>query len=120
MQYVFLWCNIVQGLPTQTLVITVPFIKGTNVITTSYLLFYIAYITSPTIVTSLSQQWRLVARYAAGTARLASPKSTQAPHAVLPAATTAHDLAVHRGFGVTWAAPSAAQTIALTTPGATC
>lgn len=107
-------CNTVQDL-----VITVPFVKGTNVTTTSYLLFYIACIVIH-FVMSLSQQWRLAALSAVETASNASPKSTQAPHAVLPAATAAQDLAVHRGCGVTWVAPSAERTIALTTPGATC
>jgi len=107
-------CNIVQDL-----VIMVPFIKGTNVTTTSYLLFHTACVVIY-FVTSLSQQWRLAALSAVETASNASPKSTQAPHAVLPAATAAQDLAVHRGCGVTWVAPSAEQTIALTTPGVTC
>jgi len=108
-----------QKLPIQPLGITVPFIKGTSVTTTSYLLFYTACIVIH-FVTSLSQQWRLAVLSAVKTARPASPKSTQAPHAVLPVATAAQDLAVHRGCGVTWAAPSAERTIALTTPGATC
>lgn len=56
----------------------------------------------------------------AGSGSPASLKWTQAPRAVWRVAIVVHGHAVHRGCGVTWVAPSAAQIIARTTPGATC
>lgn len=56
----------------------------------------------------------------AGSGSPASLKWTQAPRAVWRVAIVVHGHAVRRGCGVTWAAPSAAQIIARTTPGATC